>query len=184
MLTVTEGVHFLGVVHCFAQTGLLSLAFQRTPLLRLAQASACFRLLSLALRLSSWRAPLNEMLSVQERLRKHGIAFGAGLPGPPAGQAEASASSSYAPAVTPALGTTMHTTGLQHRADLFPTFWGEPVSAFHGRMGYSANVWLHHFESLRPEDQLPEIRDNAFWVRKFPLNDSGGVALSDLRRGS
>ena len=67
---------------------------------------------------------LNEMLSVQERLRKHGIAFGAGLPGPPAGQPEASASSSYAPAVTPALGTTTHTTGLQHRADLFPTFWG------------------------------------------------------------
>ena len=123
---------------------------------------------------------LNEMLSVQERLRKHGIAFGDGLPGPPAGQPEASASSSYAPAVTPALGTTMHTTGLQHRADLFPTFWGEPVSAFHGRMGYSANMWLHHFESLRPEDQPPEIRDNAFWVRKFPLNDSGGVALSDL----
>ena len=123
---------------------------------------------------------LNEMLSVQERLRKHGIAFGAGLPGPPAGQPEASASSSYAPAVTPALGTTTHTTGLQHRADLFPTFWGEPVSAFHGRMGYSANMWLHHFESLRPEDQPPEIRDNAFWVRKFPLNDSGGVALSDL----
>ena len=48
--SVTEGVHFLGVVHCLAQTGLLSLAFQRTPLLRLAQASACFRLLSLALR--------------------------------------------------------------------------------------------------------------------------------------
>ena len=94
---------------------------------------------------------LNEMLSVQERLRKHGIAFGAGLPDPPAGQPEASASSSYA-----------------------------PVSAFHGRMGYSANMWLHHFESLRPEDQPPEIRNNAFWVRKFPLNDSGGVALSDL----
>ena len=115
---------------------------------------------------------LNEMLSVQERLRKHGIAFGAGFSGPPAGQPEASASSSYAPAVTPAL--------LQHRADLFPTFWGEPVSAFHGRMGYSANMWLHHFESLRPEDQPPEIRDNAFWVRKFPLNDCDGVALSDL----
>ena len=46
-------------------------------------------------------------------------------------------------------------------------------------MGYSANMWLHHFESLRPEDQPPEIH-NAFWVRKFPLNDSGGVALSDL----
>ena len=99
---------------------------------------------------------------------------------PPAGQPEASASSSYAPAVTPALGTTTHTTGLQRRADLFPTFWGEPVSAFHGRMGYSANMWLHHFESLRPEDQPPEIRDSAFWVRKFPLNDLGGVALSDL----
>ena len=56
---------------------------------------------------------LNEMLSVQERLKKHGIAFGAGLPGPPAGQPEASASSSYAPAVTPALGTTTH-----------PSFWG------------------------------------------------------------
>ena len=42
VLTVTEGVHFLGVVHCFAQTGLLSLAFQRTPLFRSAQASACF----------------------------------------------------------------------------------------------------------------------------------------------
>ena len=119
---------------------------------------------------------LNEMLSVQERLRKRGIAFGAGLPGPPAGQPEASASSS----LTPALGTTTHTTGLQHRADLFPTFWGEPVSAFHGWMGYSANMWLHHFECLRPEDQPPEIRDNAFWVRKFPLNDSGGVVLSDL----
>ena len=118
---------------------------------------------------------LNEMLSVQERLRKHGIAFGAGLPGPSAGQPEASASSSYAPAVT-----TTHTTGLQHRVDLFPTFWGEPVSAFHGRMGYSANMWLRHFESLRPEDQPPEIRDNAFWVRKFFLNDSGDVALSDL----
>ena len=61
-----------------------------------------------------------------------------------------------------------------------PTFWGEPVSAFHGRMGYSANMWLHHFEGLRPEDQPPEIRDKAFWVRKFPLNDSAGVALSDL----
>ena len=100
---------------------------------------------------------LNEMLSVQERLRKHGIAFGTGLPGPPAGQPEATASSSYAPAGTPALGTTTHTTGLQHRADLFPTFWGEPVSAFHGRMGYSANMWLHHFESLRPEDQPPTM---------------------------
>ena len=123
---------------------------------------------------------LNEMLSVQERLRKHGIAFGTGLPGPPAGQPEAAASSSYAPAGTPALGPTTHTTGLQHRADLFFIFWGEPVSAFHGRMGYSANMWLHHFEGLRPEDQPPEMRDNAFWVRKFPLNDSGGVALSDL----
>ena len=61
-----------------------------------------------------------------------------------------------------------------------PTFWGEPVSAFHGRMGYSANMWLHHFESLRTEDQPPEIRNRAFWVQKFPLNDSGGVALSDL----
>ena len=47
-------------------------------------------------------------------------------------------------------------------------------------MGYSANMWLHHFESLRPEDQPPEIRDNAFCMRKFPLNDSRGVALSDL----
>ena len=56
------------------------------------------------------------------------------------------------------MGTTSHTTGLQHRVDLFPTFWGEPVSAFHGRMGYSANMWLHHLESLRPEDQPPEIR--------------------------
>ena len=119
---------------------------------------------------------LNEMLSVQERLRKHGIAFGAGLPGPPADQPEASASSSYAPAVTPALGTTTHAT----RADLFPTFWGEPVSAFRGRNGYSANMWLHHFQSLSPEDQPPEIRDNAFWVQKFPLNDSGRVAVSEL----
>ena len=42
VLTVTEGVHFLGVVHCFAQAGLLSLAFPRTPLFRSAQASACF----------------------------------------------------------------------------------------------------------------------------------------------
>ena len=85
---------------------------------------------------------LNEMLSVQEKLRKRGISFGTGLPGAPAGQPEAAASSSYAPAGTPASGTTTHTTGLQHRADLFPTFWGEPVSAFHGRMGYSANTWL------------------------------------------
>ena len=123
---------------------------------------------------------LNEMLSVQERLRKHGIAFGAGLPGPPAGQPEASASSSHAPAVTPASGTTTHTTGLQDRADLFPTFWGEPVSAFHGRNGYSANMWVHHFESLNPEDQPPEIRDNAFWVQKFPLDDSGKVSVSNL----
>ena len=117
---------------------------------------------------------LNEMLSVQERLRKHGIAFGTGLPGPPAGQPEAAASSSYAVGGAPALGPTTHTTGLQNRADLFPTFWGEPVSAFHGRMGYSANMWLHHFEGLRPDNQPP------WWVRKFPLNDSGGVALSDL----
>ena len=97
---------------------------------------------------------LNETLSVQEKLiRKHGIAFGTGLPGPPAGQPEAAASSTNAPARTPASGTASHTTGLQRRVDLFPTFWGEPVSAFHGRMGYSANIWLHHFESLRPEDQ-------------------------------
>ena len=41
-------------------------------------------------------------------------------------------------------------------------------------------MWLHYFESLPPEDQLPELRDGAFWVQKFPLNASGGVALSDL----
>ena len=70
--------------------------------------------------------------------------------------------------------------GLQDRTDLFPTFWGEPVSAFHGRMGFSANQWLHHFEGLSPDDQPPELRDGAYWVRKFPLNASGGVALSEL----
>ena len=101
---------------------------------------------------------LNEMLSVQERLSGPGVAFGTGLPGPPAGQPEAAASSSSAPARTPALGPTTHTTGLQHRADLFPTFWGEPVSAFHGRMRYSANMWLHHFEGLRPEDAAGDPR--------------------------
>ena len=37
-------------------------------------------------------------------------------------------------------------------------FWGEPVSAFHGWMGYSANVWLRYFESLASEDQPPQLR--------------------------
>ena len=47
-------------------------------------------------------------------------------------------------------------------------------------MGFSANQWLHHFEGLSPDDQPPELRDGAYWVRKFPLNASGGVALSEL----
>ena len=47
-------------------------------------------------------------------------------------------------------------------------------------MGFSANQWLHHFESFLPADQPPELCDGAYWVRKFPLNASGGVALSEL----
>ena len=31
---------------------------------------------------------LNEMLSVQERLKERGVTFGAGVPGPPAGRPE------------------------------------------------------------------------------------------------
>ena len=119
---------------------------------------------------------LNEMLSLQERLKKHGVSFGAGLPGPPADRPEPPAEE--ARVSTEAVASI--SVGLQDRADLFPTFWGEPVSAFHGRMGFSANQWLHHFESLSLADQPPELRDGAYWVRKFPLNASGGVALSEL----
>ena len=102
---------------------------------------------------------LNEMLSVQEKLRKHGFRLGRAF----LVRLQAS--------LRPLLPALMHRLGRLLR---------EPVSAFHGRMGYSANMWLHHFESLRPEDQPPKIRDHAFWVRKFPLNESGAVALSDL----
>ena len=34
---------------------------------------------------------LNEMVSAQERLRRHGVSFGTSLPGPPAGQPKAEA---------------------------------------------------------------------------------------------
>ena len=119
---------------------------------------------------------LNEMLSLQERLKKHGVSFGAGVPGPPAGSPEVSVEE--ARVSTEAVASI--SVGLQDRTDLFPTFWGEPVSAFHGRMGFSANQWLHNFESFLPADQPPELRDGAYWVRKFPLNASGGVALSEL----
>ena len=119
---------------------------------------------------------LNEMFSLQERLKKHGVSFGAGLPGPPADHPEPRAEE--ARVSTEAVASI--SVGLQDRTDLFPTFWGEPVSAFHGRMGFSANQWLHHFEGLSPDDQPPELRDGACWVRKFPLNVCGGVALSEL----
>ena len=36
---------------------------------------------------------------------------------------------------------------------------------------------------MQPADQPSEIRDRALWVQKFPLNASGGVALSDLVGG-
>ena len=120
---------------------------------------------------------LNKMLSVQERLKEHGVTFGAGVPGPPAGRSEVPPTEE-ARVSTEAVASI--SVGLQGRTDLFPTFWGEPVSAFHGRMGFSANQWLHHFESLSPADQPPELRDGAYWVRKFPLNASSGVALSEL----
>ena len=114
---------------------------------------------------------LNEMLSLQERLKEHGVTFGAGVPGPPAGRPEMTPPSE-ARVSTEAVASI--SVGLQGRADLFRTFWGEPVSAFHGRMGYSANMWLRYFENP------PELCDGAYWVQKFPLNASGGVALSDL----
>ena len=120
---------------------------------------------------------LNEMLSLQERLKEHGVTFGAGVPGPPAGRPEVPPTAE-ARVSTEAVASI--SVSLQDRADLFPTFWIEPVSAFHGRMGFSANQWLHHFESLLAADQPPELRDGAYWVRKFPLNASGGVALSEL----
>ena len=134
-------------MHCFALEGLLSLAslsecrcFGR---LKNQRAFYCFLLLPRSHHggfspNTDLADLLNEMLSVQERLRKHGVSFGTGLPGPPAGQPEAAASSTNAPAGAYASGTASRTTGLQHRVDLFPTFWGEPVSAFHSRLGYSA----------------------------------------------
>ena len=108
---------------------------------------------------------LNKMLSLQERLKERGVTFGAGVPGPPAGR----------PEVPPTEEARVSMEAVAS-IDLFPTFWGEPVSAFHGRMGFSANQWLR----LSPADQPPELRDGAYWVRKFPLNASGDVALSEL----
>ena len=67
---------------------------------------------------------LNEMLSLQERLKKHGVSFGAGLPGPPADRPEPPAEE--ARVSTEAVASI--SVGLQDRTDLFPTFWGEPVS--------------------------------------------------------
>ena len=174
-------------MHCFALLGLVlpCLAFC-LPLHRLAQTPAFWEgfasLLLIALASivaasssSDLAGLLNEMLSLQERLKKHGVSFGAGLPGPPADRPEPHAEE--ARVCTEATFSLSGPSG-SHRP--VSHFLGEPVSAFHGRMGFSANQWLHHFEGLSPDDQPPELRDGAYWVRKFPLSASGGVALSEL----
>ena len=63
---------------------------------------------------------LNEMLSLQERLKKRGVSFGAGLPGPPADRPEPHAEE--ARVSTEAVASI--SVGLQDRTDLFPTFLG------------------------------------------------------------
>ena len=178
--SAVEGAHCLSVraLLCtdrLARPRVLELAGSRISLLFIT--FSCFRVLIMAGSPNTDLADLlNEMLSGAFRAGATSKAWRFFWDEP----SWSARSSANAPSGAYASGSTTHTTRLQHRVDLFPTFWGEPVSAFHGRVGYSANMWLHHFESLRTEDQPPEIRNRAFWVQKFPLNDSGGVALSDL----